>query len=65
MFPKLDVSSKKKKQRDYEEYEDDYEDDYEVEEEETEDGEEGKETIRPRLSTFIPKNKTASLPVVR
>lgn len=59
MFPKLNIGSKKKKQR-----EEDYEDEYEVVEE-TEEGEEEQENIRPRLSAFKPKNKTANLPVVR
>lgn len=59
MFPKLNIGSKKKKQR-----EEDYEDEYE-EVEETEEAEEEQETIKTRLSAFKPKNKTANLPVVR
>ena len=58
MFPKLNTNSKKKHE------EEEYDDDYEVVEETEEDYEE-EDTIRPRLSAFVPKNKTASLPVVR
>ena len=60
MFPKLNIGSKKKKQR-----EEDYEDEYEVVEETEKGEEEEQENIRPRLSAFKPKNKTANLPVVR
>ena len=58
MFPKLNTNSKKKHE------EEEYYDDYEVVEETEEDYEE-EDTIRPRLSAFVPKNKTANLPVVR
>lgn len=58
MFPKLNTNSKKKHE------DEEYDDDYEVVEETEEDYEE-EDTIRPRLSAFVPKNKTASLPVVR
>ena len=65
MFPKLNTNPKKKKKRDYEEYEDEYEEVEEETEDEEDCDEEEEETIRPRLSAFVPKNKTASLPVVR